>query len=155
MRKSGGKKGKIPSPAPREPGSRAGHTRMKTTGLESGRPGIKIAESEIRVGNLASANKGPGSIFMTWQETLKVIISGLNFLHPDQREQLLLSLEILNRNRPENWQEMIRDYFRLTLRICAPNSFLTERLQKAQEAFERSLIVDEIGREILSGIIAE
>jgi hypothetical protein len=92
---------------------------------------------------------------MTWQETLKVIISGLNFLNTDQREQLLLSLEILNRNRPENWQEMIRDYFRLTLRICSPNSFLTERLQKAQEAFERSLVVDEVGCEIFREIFKE
>lgn len=92
---------------------------------------------------------------MTWQETLKVIISGLNFLQPDQRKQLILSLEILNRNRPENWQEMIRDYFRLTLRICAPNSFLTERLKKAQEAFERSLVVDEVGCEIIREVLEE
>lgn len=92
---------------------------------------------------------------MTWQETLKVIISGLNFLNTDQREQLLLSLEILNRNRPENWQEMIRDYFRLTLRICAPNSFLTERLQNAQEGFERSLVVDQVGCEIFREIFKE
>ena len=92
---------------------------------------------------------------MTWQETLKVIISGLNFLHPEQREQLLLSLDILSRNRPENWQEMIRDYFRLTLRICAPNPFLIERLQKAQETFERSLVVDEVGREIFREVIGE
>ena len=97
----------------------------------------------------------PYTVLMTWQETLKVIISGLNFLHPEQREQLLLSLEILNRNHPENWQEMIRDYFRLTLRICAPNSFLTERLQKAQEAFERSLVVDEVGREIFREVMGE
>ena len=92
---------------------------------------------------------------MTWQETLKVIISGLNFLPPEQRAQLLMSLEVLNRNRPENWQEMIRDYFRLTLRICSPNSFLTERLQKAQEAFERSLVVDEVGRDIFGEIMGE
>jgi len=92
---------------------------------------------------------------MTWQETLKVVISGLNFLLPEQREQLLLSLEILNRNRPENWQELIRDYFRLTLRICSPNSFLTERLQKAQEAFERSLVVDEVGCEIIREVMGE
>ncbi|MBP1714834.1 MAG: hypothetical protein H6Q43_2833 [Deltaproteobacteria bacterium] len=93
--------------------------------------------------------------FMTWQETLKVVISGLNFLRPEQRDQLLFSLEILNRNRPENWQEMIRDYFRLTLRICSPNSFLTERLQKAQEAFERSLVVDEVGCEIFREVLEE
>jgi hypothetical protein len=92
---------------------------------------------------------------MTWQETLKVIISGLDFLHPEQREQLLLSLDILSRNRPENWQEMIRDYFRLTLRICAPNLFLTERLQRAQEAFERSLVVDQVVRDILREVIEE
>jgi len=92
---------------------------------------------------------------MTWQETLKVVISGLNFLQPDQRKQLILSLEILNRNRPENWQEMIRDYFRLTLRICAPNSFLTERLKKAQNAFERSLVVDEVGCEIIREVLEE
>jgi hypothetical protein len=92
---------------------------------------------------------------MTWQDTLKVIISGLNFLRPEQRDQLLVSLEVLNRNRPENWQEMIRDYFRLTLRICAPNSFLTERLRKAQEAFERSLVVDEVGCEIIREVLEE
>jgi hypothetical protein len=92
---------------------------------------------------------------MTWQETLKVIISGLNFLQPNQREQLILSLEILNRNRPANWQEMIRDYFRLTLHICSPNSFLTERLRKAQEAFERSLVVDEVGCEIIREVLEE
>jgi len=92
---------------------------------------------------------------MTWQETLKVIISGLNFLLPEQRDQLLLSLEILNRNHPENWDEMIRDYFRLTLRICSPNSLLTERLQKALEAFERSLVVDEAGREIFREVFRE
>lgn len=95
------------------------------------------------------------TFFMTWQETLKVIISGLNFLLPEQREQLLLSLDILNQSRPENWQELVRDYFRLTLRICSPNSFLTERLQKAQEAFERSLVVDEVGREIFREILGE
>ncbi|MCX5913021.1 MAG: hypothetical protein NTV04_13950 [Deltaproteobacteria bacterium] len=84
-----------------------------------------------------------------------MIISGLNFLLPEQREQLLLSLDILNQSRPENWQELVRDYFRLTLRICSPNSFLTERLQKAQEAFERSLVVDEVGHEIFREVFRE
>ncbi len=92
---------------------------------------------------------------MTWHETLKVIISGLNFLPPDQKQQLLSSLEILNRARPENWQETIRDYFRLTLRICSPNSFLTEKLQKAQEEFERALVIDEVGREIFQEVFKE
>jgi hypothetical protein len=92
---------------------------------------------------------------MKWHETLKVIISGLNFLLPDQKQQLLASLEILNRTRPENWQELIRDYFRLTLRICSPNSFLTGKLKKAQEEFEQTLLVDEVGREIFREVIQE
>ncbi len=92
---------------------------------------------------------------MTWNETLKVIISGLNFLPPDQKQQLLSSLEILNRARPENWQEMIRDYFRLTLRICSPNSFLTEKLQKAQEEFERALLIEQVGKEIFGEVFKE
>jgi hypothetical protein len=92
---------------------------------------------------------------MKWNETLKVIISGLNFLLPDQRQQLLTSLEILNRTRPDNWQELIRDYFSLTLRICSPNSFLTEKLRKAQEEFEQGLLVDEVGREIFREIFPE
>ena len=92
---------------------------------------------------------------MKWHETLKVIISGLNFLLPDQKQQLLASLEILNRTRPENWQELIRDYFRLTLRICSPNSFLTEKLKKAQEEFEQTLLVDEVGREIFREVLQE
>jgi hypothetical protein len=92
---------------------------------------------------------------MKWHETLKVIISGLNFLLPDQKQQLLASLEILNRTRPENWQELIRDYFRLTLRICSPNSFLTEKLKKAQEEFEQTLLVDEVGREIFREVLRE
>ena len=92
---------------------------------------------------------------MTWNETLKVIISGLNFLPPDQKQQLLSSLEILNQTRPENWQEMIRDYFRLTLRICSPNSFLTEKLQKAQEEFERALLIEQVGKEIFGEVFKE
>jgi len=92
---------------------------------------------------------------MKWHETLKVIISGLNFLIPDQKQQLLASLEILNRTRPENWQELIRDYFRLTLRICSPNSFLIEKLKKAQEEFEQTLLVDEVGREIFREVLQE
>ncbi len=92
---------------------------------------------------------------MNWHETLKVIISGLNFLLPDQRQQLLTSLEILNRARPENWQELIRDYFRLTIRICSPNSFLTEKLRKAREEFELALLVDEAAREIFREIFQE
>jgi hypothetical protein len=92
---------------------------------------------------------------MKWNETLKVIISGLNFLLPDQRQQLLASLEILNRTRPDNWQELIRDYFSLTIRICSPNSFLTEKLRKAQEEFEQGLLVDEVGREIFREIFPE
>ena len=115
--------------------------------------GIKFAKQFLDAKTQTHPDTYPGS--MTWQETLKVIISGLNFLLPEQREQLLLSLEILNRNRPENWHEMIRDYFRLTLRICSPNSLLIERLQKAQEAFERSLVVDEVGREIFHEILGE
>jgi hypothetical protein len=92
---------------------------------------------------------------MKWNETLKVIISGLNFLLPDQRQQLLTSLEILNRTRPDNWQELIRDYFSLTIRICSPNSFLTEKLRKAREDFEQGLLVDEVGREIFREIFSE
>jgi hypothetical protein len=92
---------------------------------------------------------------MKWNETLKVINSGLNFLLPDQRQQLLASLEILNRTRPDNWQELIRDYFSLTIRICSPNSFLTEKLRKAQEEFEQGLLVDEVGREIFREIFPE
>lgn len=115
--------------------------------------GIKFAEEFLDAETHTHPDTHPG--FMTWQETLKVIISGLNFLLPEQREQLLLSLEILNQSRPENWQELVRDYFRLTLRICSPNSFLTERLQKAQEAFERSLVVDEVGREIFREVFRE
>jgi hypothetical protein len=92
---------------------------------------------------------------MKWNETLKVIISGLNFLLPDQRQQLLTSLEILNRTRPDNWQELIRDYFSLTIRICSPNSFLTEKLRKAREDFEQGLLVDEVGREIFREIFPE
>ena len=90
---------------------------------------------------------------MKWNETLKVIISGLNFLLPDQRQQLLASLEILNRTRPDNWEELIRDYFTLTMRICAPNSFLIGKLRKAQEEFEQDLLVDGVGREIFRGIL--
>jgi hypothetical protein len=92
---------------------------------------------------------------MKWHETLQVIISGFSFLLPDQRQQLLASLEILNRTRPENWQDLIRDYFRLTLRICSPNSFLTEKLRKAQEEFEQTLLVDEVGREIFREVLQE
>ncbi len=92
---------------------------------------------------------------MTWQETLKTIISGLNFLPSDQKQQLLSSLEILNQARPENWQETIRDYFRLTLRICSPNSFLTEKLQIAQEEFERALLIEEVGKEIFGEVFKE
>jgi hypothetical protein len=92
---------------------------------------------------------------MKWNETLKIIISGLNFLLPDQRQQLLASLEILNRTRPDNWQELIRDYFSLTIRICSPNSFLTEKLRKAQEEFEQGLLVEEVGREIFREIFPE
>jgi hypothetical protein len=92
---------------------------------------------------------------MKWNETLKIIISGLNFLLPDQRQQLLASLEILNRTRPENWQDLIRDYFSLTIRICSPNPFLAEKLKKAQEEFEQGLLVDEVGREIFREIFQE
>jgi hypothetical protein len=97
---------------------------------------------------------GP-EVKMRWNETLRVIISGLNFLLPEQRQQLLASLEILNRTRPENWQDMIRDYFRLTLRICSPNSFLTEKLKKAQEEFEQAILVDEVGIEIFREVFRE
>ena len=92
---------------------------------------------------------------MTWHETLKVIISGLNFLPVDQKQQLLSSLEIMNRTRPEKWQELIRDYFQLTRRICAPNTFLTQKLEAAEKEFEFGLVVEEVEKEIFQEVLKE
>jgi hypothetical protein len=89
---------------------------------------------------------------MTWVETLRKIISGMNFIPSDQKQQLLSSLETLSTQRPLHWEKVIRDYFRLTLRICAHFPFLTEKLQMAQREFELNLLVDEAGKEIFREI---
>ncbi len=90
---------------------------------------------------------------MTWIEILRAVISGMNFLPVEQKMKLLSDLEVLCLAKPQNWQDLIRDYFQLTAKICSPVPSLTQVLEKARKDFELSLIVDEVGREIFQEIV--
>ena len=48
---------------------------------------------------------------MTWIEILRAVISGMNFLPGEQKMQLLSNFEVLCLAKPQNWQDLIRDYF--------------------------------------------
>lgn len=89
---------------------------------------------------------------MNWIEILRAVISGMNFLPGEQKMQLLSNFEVLCLAKPQNWQDLIRDYFQLTTKICSPVPTLTQMLEEARKDFELSLIVDEVGKEIFREI---